>query len=124
MLRPYIITPPCVVAYAVLEPFCQTEPHDPILLRPVEWMHYVHLADRISQQVHAEGDSRAAHEGARAVGAVPAEQLRAIGRGPGDAGVVEDSCLDREDAVIGAALAQRAAQQAEWWEPQLDAADQ
>src|SRR6266699_1374640 len=54
MLRPYPLEP-C----SRLEPFSQTEPHHPVLLWPVEWMHDVHLADCVAQQVHPKRNSRA-----------------------------------------------------------------
>src|SRR6266536_5399609 len=118
MLRPYRLEP-C----RRLEPFSQTEPHHPVLLWPVERAHDVHLTNCVSQQIHPERESRAAHELARAVGAAPAEQLRAIRGGPRDARVIEDPRFHREDTVIAAALAQQAAQQAERWTPQLGAAN-
>src|SRR5436190_9791629 len=118
MLRPYRLDP-C----SRLEPFSQTEPHHPVLLWPVERAHNIHLTDCVSQQVHPERESRAAYELARAVGTVPPEQLRAVRGSPRDARVIEDPRFHREDAVIAAALAQQAAQEAEGREPQLGAAD-
>src|SRR5881409_1560874 len=89
MLRPYI------VSGAGLEPFCDTKPHHPIFSRPVERMHDIHLADRITQQIQTERDPSATHEFAR-----PAEDLGFGAVGPRDAGVIEDACLDWQRAVI------------------------
>src|SRR6266581_4758005 len=109
MLRPDVFPNVC------LEPFRNTEPHDPVLLRPVQWMHNIHLADRVAEQIQAERDTRAAHEFAR-----PAEDLRFGAVRPRDAGVIGDGCLDRQRAVIAPANVQ----QPERREAQLDIPDQ
>src|SRR6266487_3366501 len=93
LLRPYPLEP-C----SHLEPFSQTEPHHPVLLWPIEWMHDVHLADCVAQQVHPKRNSRATDNFPRAV----AEELRSLRTGPGHARVVEDSSVDWQDSVIAA----------------------
>src|SRR6266545_8327831 len=110
MLRPYRLE-----TCSRLEPFGQTEPHQPILLRPVERMHDVHLSDGVSQQVQAERDAGAPDQLPRAP-----EDLGLGVVGPGDAGIIEDARLDGQDAVIAAA----GSQQAKRGEAQLDIADE
>src|SRR2546428_11033424 len=109
MLRPYVFSADS------LEPFGNTEPNQPVLLRPVEWMHDVHLTDRIAEQVEAERDAGTANQFAR-----PAEDLGLGAVRPRNAGVIEDARLDRQGAVVTAPDAE----QAEGREAQLDIADQ
>src|SRR6266550_6449262 len=84
-----------------LESLGQTEPYQPVFLRPVEGMHDVHLADRVPQQIHAERYARAADPVARAP-----EQFRALALRPRHAGVIENARFDRQDAVVPAARAE------------------
>src|SRR5437899_1190864 len=109
MLRPYVFS------VDSLEPFGNTEPNQPVLLWPVEWMHDVHLTDRIAEQVEPERDAGAANQFAR-----PAEDLGFGAVRPRDAGVIEDARLDRQGAVVTAPDAE----QAEGRETQLNVADQ
>src|SRR5262245_64577064 len=69
-------------------------------------MHDIHLADRESEQVHAEGRAGALQNLPRAV----PEDLSALRSGPGHARVEKESRLDGQNAVVAAARSEDAEQ--------------